>query len=73
MSDYSRPSEELSTQWSSLQSQWSQCRNTWNDAVSDRFERDFWIEWETSIPEALRLLQSLEEAINHAERDLEQF
>ncbi len=71
MSSFNQSSEELSAKWSSLQAQWSQCRGTWNDVVADRFERDFWNDWQSALPEAIRVLQTLEEAVERAEKDLE--
>lgn len=71
MSSFNQPSEELSAKWSLLQAQWSECRSTWNDVVAERFERDFWTEWQSSLPEAVHVLKILEEALERAERDLE--
>lgn len=71
MSNFNQSSEELSAKWSSLQAQWSQCRSTWSDVVADRFEHDFWSEWQSSLPQAIRVLQTLEEALARAEKDLE--
>jgi len=71
MSSFDQSSEELSAKWSSLQAQWSQCHGTWNDVVADRFERDFWSDWQSALPEAIRVLQALEEALGHAEKNLE--
>jgi len=71
MSNFDQSSEELSAKWSSLQSQWSQCRGTWNDEVADRFERDFWSDWQSALPEALRVFKALEEALVRAEKGLE--
>lgn len=71
MSSFNQSSEELSAKWSSLQAQWSQCRGTWNDVVADRFERDFWSDWQSSLPEAIRVLRTLEEALERTEKDLE--
>ena len=70
MSGFSQPSEELSAKWSSLQAQWTECRGTWSDVVADRFARDFWADWQAALPEAIRVLQRLEEALECAEKDL---
>jgi uncharacterized protein YukE len=70
MSDFGQPSETLASEWANLQREWSHCRDEWNDAVAQRFEREFWSRWEETLPGAIDLLRGLEEALFEAERTM---
>lgn len=71
MSDFNSTSECITERWSSLQAQWAQCRSEWNDGVAERFEREFWSEWEELVPRALPLLRELEDALHSAKRQMD--
>jgi hypothetical protein len=62
--EYAR--ESLSNEWRVLQDTWDGVRAEWRDAVAARFERDFWSEWETTVPPLLELLETLNEALDQA-------
>ena len=68
MSRFGRPSEEAAAQWASLQRQWSLAREGWNDEVALRFEREFWSEWQSVMPQTVELLRDLEAAMENADR-----
>ncbi|MDQ2731137.1 MAG: hypothetical protein M3Y56_05720 [Armatimonadota bacterium] len=69
---FSQPSETLNSAWTSLQAQWSETRAEWNDVVAERFEREFWSEWETIVPSATAALQELEELLATATKSIEE-
>ena len=65
MSD-SKSTEALRDAWSSLRGQWTDTRASWLDAVANRFEREFWREWEDTLPSAIAALEELEETLSAA-------
>ena len=67
MSQFERPSESAQQQWLALNRQWQSAREQWNDEVSQRFEREFWSEWERVVPQTLELLRALEESLDGAD------
>jgi hypothetical protein len=69
MSDFSHPSEQLTSHWVALQTQWSDTRDSWADAVATRFEREFWAEWTAAVPEGIKVLRDLEMAMEQADRN----
>lgn len=62
--------ERLCSEWSLLQQEWQTARRLWGDAVADRFEREFWGEWETQFPSLLRDLADVQELTDRALRTL---
>lgn len=69
MSGFDKPSESLSEAWSNVQRQWSRTREVWRDSVADRFESEFWSEWEGALPGALNNLRGLEEVLDNIQRE----
>lgn len=67
MSHFERPSEVTQQQWLALQRQWQGAREEWNDEVSQRFEREFWSDWESVLPQTIEILRALEETLDAAE------
>jgi hypothetical protein len=61
----------LQSHWNGLQTQWETTRGSWRDAVSDRFEREFWSFWEEEIPKLLRAMDDLDETLDNALRRTE--
>ena len=59
--------DRLRGHWSVLQDQWHATREVWRDDVGDRFEQEFWQEWEATVPLALKTIRELEEILHQAE------
>jgi hypothetical protein len=59
--------DRLRGHWSALQGQWHATRQVWRDGVGDRFEREFWQEWEAAVPPTLKAIRELEEILHQAE------
>ena len=58
--------ERLSAHWSALQNQWQAARREWRDSMGDRFEREFWREWENTMPIALKAMAELDSVLDQA-------
>jgi hypothetical protein len=68
MSGLAAGQERLRDAWQALQ---SQCRTTlglWDDPVSQRFDREFWQEYERVTPATMAEMQKLAEVIAQARR-----
>ena len=52
--------------WQTLQQQWRTTCGLWNDPVQRRFEREFWHEWECTVPSTLDAMQNLAQVMNAA-------
>jgi uncharacterized protein YukE len=60
--------DRLRGEWSALSRQWEGTRAEWCDSIGDRFEREFWPEWEDEVPKLLRAMSELDEALDAALR-----
>lgn len=68
MSSFERPSQAMEQSFANAQRQWQNVSENWNDEVSQRFEREFWSDWESVLPPTIELLRALEECLDGAER-----
>lgn len=68
MSDINSKQEELASQWKQLQQQWEVTRQQWQDAVGNRFENEFWQSLGKGIPQLLKSLATLDEAVDRISR-----
>lgn len=55
--------ERLQAAWGDLQAAWEAARDVWRDEVALHFEREFWIETESTVLHVLQCLDDLEDAI----------
>ena len=55
--------ERLQVAWEHLQATWEAARDVWRDEVAQRFEREFWMETESTVEDVLRRLDHLEDSI----------
>jgi hypothetical protein len=60
----------LSAEWSLFEHQWHTTRRDWRDAVAERFENEFWKQWEAEFAPLLRELNELEDSMDLALRSL---
>jgi hypothetical protein len=54
---------KLKIAWDNLKSQWETTREQWRDEVGDRFEREFWDQWEETVTAWLDAEFELSEAV----------
>ncbi len=58
----------LQAEWRLLQERWAEARARWRDPVAERFEREFWQEYERLLPQVLDQLLTLDETVDQALR-----
>ena len=68
MSKVKRSHEQAMSAWRRLRIQWEKTSAQWNDRAREQYEREFWQEYESVVPSALRAMQSLNEIIDQARR-----
>lgn len=61
--------DRITRRWKDLRDQWAATRQKWRDTVGDRFEREFWQEWEKVVPQFLKAVDDLEKVLDRAVRD----
>lgn len=61
---------QLEHAWGSIQRQWHCTEEQWQDAVKDRFQREFWEEYEHVVPAALKEIGQLEQVIAQIQREV---
>jgi hypothetical protein len=61
---------EATRDWSRFSDAWREVRTQWKDDVAARFEKQFISAWEADIPPFLAALETLEEELQAAEREL---
>lgn len=71
MSRIAEAQETIASEWSSLESLWGETRNDWRDAVAERFEREFWSELESAVPQLLKAMDDLDDTLDQALRNTE--
>lgn len=62
--------EELGQIFETLKSQWQRASEEWGDSDSQKhyFEREFWVEWERTVPSVVEALSELDDAIKEIEQ-----
>lgn len=70
MSSPNNARERLHNGWQLLQRQWQSTCASWNDPVSQRFEREFWQDFERTVPAMMDEMQKLAEVIAQARRSV---
>ena len=66
-----REIEKISNEWRILENQWKSTCHLWNDSMSQRFEREFWQEFERLVPAYLKKLEETDYLVSKAYRELE--
>jgi hypothetical protein len=62
--------DHLQAEWQRLQDQWALALERWRDVVCQRFEREYWQEYERTILPALQQMERLDEVIAQARREV---
>ena len=60
----------MNNEWRILQNQWGNACQNWNDSVRQRFEREFWQEYQSLMTAYLRKFQETSDVIEKAYRHL---
>ena len=60
----------LMHEWSSFLDSWRELQSEWKDDVSSQFGKQFMSAWEADMPQFLSALETLEEELQAAEREL---
>lgn len=63
--------DKISNEWRILENQWNSTCQRWNDSMRQRFEREFWQEFERLVPAYLKKLEETDYLISKAYRELE--
>lgn len=63
-------SQEIRQEWSVFIDTWQEAQIGWKDAVAARFYKQFMSAWEADMPPFLAALETLEEELQAAEREL---
>lgn len=58
--------DELQAEWLLLRERWESAKEHWRDGVRERFEREFWEEYERVLPAAIAEIRRLDEQIDLA-------
>jgi|GEM_PF-865304 len=66
MNTMKHPTEAVENQWRSLQDRWCATTEQWRDSVRLDFERQFWQDYESVVPNTIRKLEELEREITNA-------
>ena len=61
---------ELMGEWSRAQNTWNDSHSTWKDAVAAKFAKRFLEPWEADMPAFLSHMETLEQELQSARRDL---
>ncbi|MBC8447092.1 MAG: hypothetical protein H8D78_05020 [Chloroflexi bacterium] len=70
MSTLNDARERINSGWQVLQGQWHTACGLWDDPVQRRFEREFWQEFERTVPVAMKQMRRLAEVIAQARREV---
>jgi len=62
------PIEHLSTTWKTLSMRWNITQSLWQDAVSQRFEKNYLVSFENQTQSTLKEMQRLAQVIAEAQR-----
>jgi uncharacterized protein YukE len=58
--------------WHSVKTIWQNTQGSWRGDNADRFESQFWAQFERDIEDHLRALHGLDEAINRARAEIKE-
>jgi len=70
MNNTSGAHESLTIEWNQFQKSWQDSRATWKDEIASQFEKQFVVPLEADIPQFLRALESLNDELKAAQREL---
>ena len=61
---------EIQHEWSILLDSWHEAQSEWKDEKASQFAKQFMSAWEADIPPFLSALETLEEELRAAQREL---
>jgi hypothetical protein len=70
MSTLNHARESIHSGWQALQGQWRTSCELWDDPVHWRFEREFWREFDRTIPATMEQMRRLADVIAQARREV---
>jgi uncharacterized protein YukE len=70
MSKLADTHDEIQGEWSHLLDSWQEAQAAWKDEVAAQFAKRFLSQWEAEMPSFLSALESLEEELQEAQREL---
>jgi sRNA-binding protein len=62
--------EQLTDSLRQLSSNWESAKGAWNDAAREDFEKNYWMEFESSTAASIEKLQDLIDTLTQAEREM---
>jgi sRNA-binding protein len=62
--------EQLTDSLRQLSSNWESAKGVWNDAAREDFEKNYWMEFESSTAASIEKLQDLINTLAQAEREI---
>ena len=62
--------EQLTDSLRQLSSKWESAKGVWSDAAREDFEKNYWLEFESSTVSSIEKLQDLMDTIAQAEREI---
>jgi uncharacterized protein YukE len=70
MNNLGQPRELILEAWKRLNNQWQRISNQWNDAAQQKFERDYFQDYEPSIRSVLKAMDHLANEITTARKEV---
>ena len=70
MTSLSASKEQLTDSLRQLSVNWESAKEVWSDAARDDFEKEYWMEFESSTAASIEKLQELTDTLAQAEREL---
>lgn len=70
MSGVQPAQQRLQAHWQVLRQQWQATCALWRDQARHSFNRQFWKEWERTVPTALRAMEELDQVLSQARRSV---
>jgi sRNA-binding protein len=70
MNSLSASKEQLTDSLRQLSSNWESAKGVWNDAAKEDFEKNYWMEFESSTAASIERLQELIDTLAQAEREI---
>lgn len=70
MNSLAASKEQLTNSLRQLASNWETAKGIWNDAARQDFEKDYWMEFESSTAASIDNLQALIDTIAQTEREM---
>ena len=61
---------DINHQWLNFSDSWCGAKTKWRDAKATQFDKQFMFAWEADMPPFLAALETLEEELQAAEREL---